>query len=275
MALSGCVAATDPSAVETAPSATPGSHEAVVTLPPASGGLDYQLGGGYEPPAGVTIVARDSTDTPANGLYNICYINGFQTQPGEDGAFWLTDYPELVLRTADGEPLADEGWPDEFLLDTSTAASREEIAAAMTERITLCSDAGFDAVEFDNLDSFSRSQGALTLENNLALATELVNITHAHGLAAGQKNTAELGDRGHIEAGFDFVVSESCHRWDECSLYTDVYGGAVVNIEYIEELRGTPAEVCSDPELPALSVIRDRNLSTPASADYTFISCAG
>ena len=272
--LSGCVASADPGAVDSSLPATPDSQSTVVSVPPTSGGLDYQLGGGYEPAAGVTVVARDSTDTPADGLYNVCYVNGFQTQPGEDGAFWLTEHPELLVLTADGEPLVDEGWPDEFLLDTSSESNRDAIAAVLAESISLCADSGFDAVEFDNLDSFSRSQGALTLENNLALATQLVSIAHSTGLAAGQKNTAELGDRGRTEAGFDFQVSESCHVWDECGVYTEVYGSAVLNIEYVDELRGTIMDVCADPSLPPLTVIRDHKLTTPDSDDYAFFSCA-
>jgi hypothetical protein len=271
-ALSGCSTVAEQSESETAAS-SPSSAAAVVAPLPTSGGVDYQLGGGYKPAPGVTIVARDSTDEPATGLYNICYVNGFQTQPGEDGAFWLTDHPELLVRTADGEPLVDEGWPDEFLLDTSSESGRDSIAEILTESIVRCATSDYDAVEFDNLDSFSRSGSVLTLENNLALATKLVAIAHTNGLAAGQKNTAELGARGRDEAGFDFEVSESCHLWDECAVYTEVYGTAVLNIEYVDELRGSIDDVCAAPSLPPLTVIRDHNLTTPGSEDYAFFSC--
>ena len=57
---------------------------APVALPPPNAGLDYQLGGAYPPPGDVKIVSRDRTDAPAPGLYNICYINGFQAQPNEE-----------------------------------------------------------------------------------------------------------------------------------------------------------------------------------------------
>ena len=58
---------------------------ATVTLPPVGGKLDYQLGGAYAPPAGVTIVSRDRKAAPGRAaLYNICYVNGFQIQPDEE-----------------------------------------------------------------------------------------------------------------------------------------------------------------------------------------------
>src|SRR6187399_2709907 len=62
-------------------------------LPEANAAFDYQLGGSYTPPAGVRIVTRDREDSPAPGLYNICYVNGFQTQP-QDNAEWLRDRAE-------------------------------------------------------------------------------------------------------------------------------------------------------------------------------------
>ena len=71
---------------------------------PTSGAVDYQLGGAYEPADGVTVVVRDRTDEPLEGAYSICYVNGFQTQPGE-----LSDWPSGLLLEKDGEPLIDPG----------------------------------------------------------------------------------------------------------------------------------------------------------------------
>jgi hypothetical protein len=62
---------------------------------------------------------------------------------------------------------------------------------------------------------------------------------HTGKLAAGQKNTPELGRRGPADIGFDFAVSEECRRFDECTAYTDVYGDYVIDIEYIDDL-GAP-----------------------------------
>lgn len=67
-------------------SASPLERRAV-TLPPANGKFDYQLGGAYTPASGTTTVVRDRTASPAAGLYNICYVNGFQTQ-AVDADWW-------------------------------------------------------------------------------------------------------------------------------------------------------------------------------------------
>lgn len=239
-----------------------------VALPPAGAAPDYQLGGAYPPDDGVGIVGRDRSAQPADGRYSICYVNGFQTQPGE-----LEIWADDLLLTRAGDPVFDPDWPDEALLDTSTPDRRERIAAMVEPWIAGCADAGFDAVEFDNLDSYTRSHGALTLDDNLALATHLVAIAHDTGLAAGQKNAAEDAAVLHAHAGFDFAVTEECAAYQECAAYTEVYGEHVIDIEYTDQLPRTFAEMCADPESPASMVLRDRDLLTPDNEGYAFETC--
>lgn len=213
-------------------------------------------------------MGRDRSADPAPGVYSICYVNGFQTQPGELGQ-WAED----LLLHHDGEVVFDPDWPDEALLDTSTDDRRKRIAARIVPWIEGCADAGFDAVEFDNLDSYTRSDGALTLEDNLALATLFVDAAHAAGLAAGQKNAAEDAGALRQQAGFDFAVTEECAVYTECGAYTAVYGDHVIDIEYTDELPRPFADMCADEESPASMVLRDRDLRTPDDGGYAFEIC--
>lgn len=245
------------------------SGESAVTLPPEGAAPDYQLGEGYPPPEGVEILVRDRTSPPPEEMYSICYINAFQTQPDE-----LGDWPdELVLLSEEGDPVVDPDWPDEALLDTSTDDNREAIEDIVSPWIQECAGAGFNAVEFDNLDSFTRSDGALTLENNLELAEELVEIAHEAGLAAAQKNSAENAATLRDEADFDFAIAEECAAFDECDLYTDVYGQHVIAIEYSDDTGVDFTEACSDEGMPASAVLRDRGLTAPGDPDYVFELC--
>src|ERR1043165_73522 len=50
-----------PGSADAAPGTPDGGTPAEVTLPPVNGKVDYQLGGAYTPPTGVTIVSRDRT----------------------------------------------------------------------------------------------------------------------------------------------------------------------------------------------------------------------
>jgi hypothetical protein len=254
----------------------PGDGDPTRTLPVAGSGFDYQLGGGYEPPADAEVIARDSTEAPAEGHYGICYVNGFQTQPGE-GATWLDDHPHLVLRDAAGEPVVDPAWPDEYLLDTSTAEKRAGIQAELASIISTCRTRGYDAVEIDNLDSWSRSDGALTIEDNIAHARDLAEYTHALGLAIAQKNGAGYSQRLRDEVGFDFAVTEECMRYDECSDYIDAYDGLVFDIEYLDSEAGNSAAAfaaaCDDPGHPDSMILRDLALSAPGDPGYVRETC--
>lgn len=268
VALAGCaVPAEEDARGDAGPPAA--SSPTGVALWPDGAVPDYQLGGAYDPADGVGVVGRDRSDEPAEGVYSICYVNGFQTQPGE-----FDVWPEDLLLQGDDGPVFDPDWPDEALLDTSTSAQRDRIAAIVGPWIEGCADAGFQAVEFDNLDTYSRSDDALSLDDNLALATELVGIAHDAGLAAGQKNAAEDAVALHERAGFDFAVVEECAVYSECGAYTDVYGDHVIDIEYTDELPRPFDEVCADPETPRSVVLRDRQLLTAHTDGHVFETCA-
>lgn len=237
--------------------------------PPPATGFDYQLGGGYPPAEGVGVVARDRTDDPAPGVYSICYLNAFQTQPGE-----LSDWPSAaVLTQDDGTPVRDPDWPDEALLDISSPAGRDAVIERVGGWIDQCGRDGFDAVEFDNLDSFTRSDGALSADDALSVARALVAIAHTAGLAAGQKNAAEHAGLFHVEGGFDFVVSEECAAYRECGAYTGEYGDAVLNIEYTDALPRTFDQICADPATPRTTILRDRDLVTADDPAHVRRSC--
>lgn len=270
-AAAGCSSPDDGPSADTGPSprAAPSSGTShspdAVRLPPASGGLDYQLGGPYEPPEGTSVVVRDSTAEPAEGVYSICYVNAFQTQPGEADA-----WGDLVLATDDGL-VADPAWPEELLLDTSTEANREAFADRLAVVVQGCADAGFEAVEYDNLDSFLRSEGLLIAEDDLALAELLIDVAHGAGLAAAQKNAPELADDG-AAAGFDLAVAEECGVFDECADYLAAYA-VVLDIEYTGQAEFD--ELCASGVLPEQSVRRDVGLTVPGSPGYVFARCPG
>ncbi|MEU9957679.1 endo alpha-1,4 polygalactosaminidase [Streptomyces sp. NPDC050982] len=230
-----------------------------VRLPPVHAGFDYQIGGAYPPPAGVRIVARDREAEPARGLYNICYVNAFQAQPDE-----RDDWPaDLLLRDKKGKVVVDGDW-DEALLDIGTPAKRERVADRINEWIDGCADKGYDAVEPDNFDSFSRSRGLLSAADATAFIKLLSDHAHARGLAIGQKNTVELaGQRGRT--GLDFAVAEECGEYDECGEYAEAFDDRVVVIEYTDNGFRKARSGFGD----RLSIVRrDVLVSTPDSADY-------
>ena len=242
-----------------------------VTLPPANGRLDYQIGGAYPPDPDVRIVDRDRTAPPVTNTYNICYVNAFQAQPGSEGAWWRRRHRALLLRRH-RRYVIDRAW-GETLLDTSTAAKRRGIARIVGRWITGCARAGFQAVEPDNLDSWTRAGGGLTKDDNLALARLLIRRAHAAGLAIAQKNTAELGGRGRA-IGFDFAIAEECQPYDECRTYTSAFGARVYEIEYPDNGgRSTFDAACAARGGTISITYRDRDVVPRGQAGYVSESC--
>ncbi|KZP08857.1 glycoside hydrolase family 114 protein [Athelia psychrophila] len=242
-----------------------------VTLPPVNGQADYQLGGPYTPVAAVAIVTRDHTAAPASGKYNICYINAFQTQP-EDETWWKTNHSDLMLKTASGAYVEDPDWKGEFFLDTRTDATRQGIATILNGYIDSCAAAGYNGLEPDNLDTYTRSS-LLTKSGNLALAKLIVDHAHSAGLAVAQKNTADLGSTGQSTAGFDFAVAEECQRYSECSSYTNVYGNNLIEIEYTDNGLKYYTAACTARGANVSIIYRDRDVVPEGQSGYVYQAC--
>ncbi|MEU0945145.1 endo alpha-1,4 polygalactosaminidase [Streptomyces canus] len=251
-------AGSDTESAAPAPTGPTSSTSSVsVTLPPRHVPWDYQIGGAYPPAAGVRVVSRSYEDTPAPGLYNICNINAFQAESGEESD-WDAD---LLLRGADGKTVYDKDW-DEAVLDIRTAAKRERIAARLDTWIDACADKGYQAVEPDNYDSFTRFPSYLKAAQAEDLMKLLAAHAHARGLAVAQKNTAELvSDRALL--GLDFAIVEECAEYDECGTFADAFDDHVLVVEYTKKGLTTACASWSS----TLSVVRRDEDVVPEGAD--------
>ncbi|MET0772237.1 MAG: endo alpha-1,4 polygalactosaminidase [Candidatus Limnocylindrales bacterium] len=269
-----CAAVTSAAPPSPGPSASP-----AWAPPPVHAGVDYQIGGDYPLPEGVTVVSRDwFAGTAPDDAYTICYVNAFQTQDDEadverpdERSAWPR---ELVLVELGDDP----SWGGEYLIDISTPEKRAAAAAWMEPIIATCAAKGFEAVEPDNLDSWTRFDDT-PMEDRVpfdeadavAYAELIADIAHRHGLAVAQKNTVELpADVARDRIGFDFAVAEECGRWDECQGYVDVYGDHVIVIEY---RRRDLERTCRDFGDRLSVVLRDVNVTTPGSETYRYATC--
>lgn len=187
------------------------------------------------------MLARDRTEDPDPSTYSICYVNAFQAQP-DSLDWWQAAHPGLLLRDAGGALVIDRDW-GEALLDISTDTSRTELMTVLGPWVEGCATSGFRAVEPDNLDSWTRSGGLLTDEDALAMAALLIDRAHESGQAIAQKNAAELTSRARA-AGFDFAVAEECQVHDECEVYSDAYGSALLEVEYTDQPGSAFEDAC-------------------------------
>ena len=261
--------------VATLAATAPAAQAAGATLPPVNAQFDYQIGGPYTPAASVGILDRDHTASPVAGRYNICYINAYQTQ-SDDTTTWAGGNSDLILRNSKGVKVGDPKW-NEYLLDTSTSAKRARVAAIVDGWIDECASKGFQAVEPDNLDSWTRSKSGgkqlLTKQNNIDLATLLAAHAHQKGLAIAQKNTSQLGSVGKNTVGFDFAIAEECQAYEECDAYTDVYGANVIEIEYTDNDLSAYTDACAAQGSTISVILRDRDVVVKGKSGYTYKYC--
>ena len=256
-----------------------GASAQAYTLPPADGQFDYQIGGPYSPLSSVRVVSRDRTVAPASGVYNVCYVNTFQTQPDEV-PWWEANHPDLLLRNSSGRYVIDGEW-NEILLDTRTAAKRTALNAIFDGWFRRCKADGFDAIEPDNLDSWTRSKKLITQANNVALMRLFIPTAHAADLAIAQKNTSEIAGLG---LGFDFAIAEECQVYTgefgrECDDFVHYYGDLVYEIEYTDNQRngdgglGWFNAACTARGSRISVILRDRLVTPFGDAAYRYSYC--
>ncbi len=265
------------SASSGAPTAVPAG--VAVQPPPINAQFDYQIGGDYSLPDGVGIVSRDwfIGSAAADPVYSICYVNGFQTQPNESG----TDRPDeksnwprkLVLSKLGDDP----NWGGEYLVDIRNANKRERAARWLQPMIEICAEKGFAAVEFDNLDSWTRFNGTplarkvpFGKHDAVKFARELTRRSHRLGLAVAQKNTTQIKKMQAGRIGFDFALVEDCARYNECNVYRKTYGNRMISIEYRRPLFERACEQIGD---EVSVVLRDRGVRRPTSKRYLYDAC--
>ncbi|RDI63909.1 endo alpha-1,4 polygalactosaminidase [Nocardia pseudobrasiliensis] len=235
-----------------------------VVLPPRGAGVDYQIGGPYAPPEGVRIVTRDHKVAPADGLYNICYVNAFQTQPGGEDQW----DPDLLLRDADGRPVVDEKW-GETLLDIRTVDKQTRIADKVNGWIDECAAERYQAVELDNYDSYDRSKKLLTTDQAQSYIRRLSGHAHDKGLAVAQKNAAELSNN-HARNGLDFAVAEQCGDTGECGDYVTAFSDNVIDVEYTD---AGLAAACEQVGSRISIVQRDEDVVPAGASGYLRRTC--
>ena len=158
----------------------------------------------------------------ADGGRAICYVSAGTFEPWRPDA---PSYPDSIKgRAVSG--FKDERWLD--IRQTST------LFPILDARAAKCAQAGFDGVEWDNVDGFSNRTGfPLTAADQLFYDASLANIAHSHGLTVALKNDVEqLADLGPY---FDYAVNEQCEQYNECGGYTTSFinlGKAVFQVEY-------------------------------------------
>jgi hypothetical protein len=157
----------------------------------------------------------------AAGKKAICYVSAGSWENWRPDA---NQFPASVLGNKNG--WAGEKWLD--IRQTSV------LLPIMEARVQKCAQAGFDGVEWDNVDGYTNRTGfPLTSADQLTYNASLANLAHTYGLTVALKNDVE--QVSDLAPYFDYAVNEQCQQYSECSGYTANFinaGKAVFQVEY-------------------------------------------
>ena len=169
---------------------------------------------------GVTPASSGVAAVHAIGAHAICYVDAGTWENWRPDA---ASYPSAVLG-------AGNGWPGEKWVDIRRL---DALVPIMDARVGACVSAGFDAVEFDNMDAaFNRSGFKVTAAQQVDFNRTMAIVAHSHGMAVGLKN--DVAQLTQLEPWFEFAINEQCSQYSECSGY-DAWiaaGKAVAQVEY-------------------------------------------
>jgi hypothetical protein len=153
----------------------------------------------------------------AMGGKAICYVDAGTAEN------WRSDYEKFDPSELGGEV---PGWPGEEFVDVADWSRRvpspyETLRTIMTDRIALCAEEGFDAVEADNVDAYSDGDIGdfrLTMPEEETYIDDLVAVAHSDGLAFFLKNELNGDSLLDTEAPLvDGEIDEQCWQYRECS----------------------------------------------------------
>jgi len=234
--------------------------------------IDFDL---YLPKRGVPI---DSTPNRRavralhrRGGYAICYVDAGSIES------YRPDYPRFVRwnrrhgHSLLGKPFSPI-FNDERYANIGGVRQRAFLRRMMGRRVAKCRRAGFDAVEFDVVDSWETpkrvSGWKISYRDQIAYNRALARIGHRNGLAVGLKN--DLEQIPDLIRHFDFAIDEQCFQYHECNRlerFVDA-GKPVFEVEY----RLKPRQFC--PQAAALGLNAIRKAHNFSLHDEPFRPCA-
>ncbi|MFJ2158090.1 endo alpha-1,4 polygalactosaminidase [Streptomyces sp. NPDC087856] len=181
-------------------------------------------------PDGTTPNAAAVQSIHASGAKAICYVDGgtWEQWRPDAAAFPASLLGNGVAGGPDGQPWPGEKWFD--IRNTSV------LLPLIDARVAKCQNAGFDAVEFDNVDSYRNNPGfPVTAANQLTYNKGLAGLAHNHNLSVALKN--DLDQVPDLVGSFDFAINESCQEYNECNTLAPFLnaGKAVFQIEYSDD----------------------------------------
>ncbi|GGL81601.1 endo alpha-1,4 polygalactosaminidase [Deinococcus aerolatus] len=219
---------------------------------------------------GFTASAAKVAELKKQGLYTVCYIDAGSYEPGRPDSGRYPSYLKIQQ---------DPDWPAEYFLDvTDVFRPNSVLAGILTDRMKMCRDKGFDALEPDNLQNDENVRGGrITTQQQIDFNGWIADQAHLHGLAVFQKNGPDkilLRDRtGKMMVDkFDGILNEECQQFGECGPLAEYTrrGKLALNVEYRS---GASLNCTLMAQLGVNAIKKDLNLAGATMGGYLRETC--
>lgn len=268
--------------------------------------LHWQLSTDFDPNKdfvpGATVYDFDgehasSADVDAvhkKGFIAVCYIDvgvweNYRTDasrfPGiPDGGKRVDDKNQLIPYTGDPQYAnvdiigkADAGWNGSYWLDIRRL---DILAPIMRDRIQMCKDKGFDAVEPDEENGYDNPSGfPLTYNDQLVYNKWLADTVHSMNMSIGLKSAQAMAK--DLVNWYDWDLTEECYQYNECSMLAPFK--AANKASWIVEYKSSAATSLSTWQSSAScvnantnhynAIFRDLNLVGQTDSGYKRLPC--
>lgn len=155
-------------------------------------------------------------------------------------------------------------WPKEKWLDIRQL---DKLKPWLTSRFNMIISKGFDALEPDNLDSYTNDSGFAISEGDVRKYCDLlIDLSHKNGLGIGQKNVQDLTDA--YSSKFDWALTEDAFKqqWqDQLKPYIALHK-PVFAVEYTDVTNRSDFENTVCPRAKSLgyfAILKNRSLDKP------------
>lgn len=187
----------------------------------------------------VDLYASDGTTPDATGVtalhqlgrHAICYVDAGTYENFRPDASDYTTFDSSCGGCLLGQ---NNGWPGEQWLNVNDdKGQRTFILQELGKRLDKCVAAGFDGVEFDNVDGYANTTGfTISAATQEYFDASIANLAHQKNLSVALKN--DVDQAADLEPYFDFTVNEQCWEYQECDSLASFQSAskAVFNVEY-------------------------------------------
>jgi endo-alpha-1,4-polygalactosaminidase (GH114 family) len=175
------------------------------------------------------------------GAHAICYVSAGTAERFRPDYRRYVRFDRRHHHSLIGKPFSST-FPNEYWLNIKNArGQRDFILRRVEARTEKCARAGFDGVEYDNVDAYAQGRKStgwrIKSRGQLLFNRALARIAHRNGLSVALKN--DLGQLERLEPHFDYAINEQCFQYHECGnnpapgyrVFTRA-GKAVFQVEY-------------------------------------------